>query len=273
MRGPEQLLSSEGAWVTSMGACFPGQGRVVFRGHDLFRDLADLPWMGLLLFGITGRVPDSAQIRLFEGMWTLCTSYPDPRIWNNRVAALAGTARSTAALGIAAATAVSEASIYGRRPDIRAIDFLYRTRNHLDQGATLTELIREELNKYRVVPGYGRPISQKDERIEPLMALAKELGLASGPYVALAFQIEEVLKNGRFRFRMNIAGLAAALAADQGLSPREFYHYLLLSFSIGMLMCQIDAHEKPEGTLFPLRCAHIAYAGTSARAWETGNQN
>ena len=38
------------------------------------------------------------------------TSYPDARIWNNRVAALAGSARSTGNLGVSAALAVSEAS-------------------------------------------------------------------------------------------------------------------------------------------------------------------
>ena len=126
MRGPKYLFESEECWHTRMGMAIPEKGKVIFRGKDLFRDLNNLPWMGLLLYGITGRIPDDKQIRLFEGIWTLCTSYPDPRIWNNRVAALAGTVRSTAALGISAATAVSEASLYGRRPDIRAVDFLYQ---------------------------------------------------------------------------------------------------------------------------------------------------
>jgi citrate synthase len=240
---------------------------VVFRGKDLFRELKDLPWMALLLYGITGRIPTENQVCLFEGMWTLCTSYPDPRIWNNRVAALAGTARSTAALGISAATAVSEASIYGRRPDIRAIDFLYRTQHSLDQGADLEEIIRAELNKYRRIPGYGRPLIRKDERIKPLMDLAERLSFAKGPYVNLAFRVEEALVKGRFRLQMNIAALGAALAADQGLSSREYYRYLVLSFSVGMLSCHIDASTKPEGTLFPLRCDRINYKGPSARKW------
>jgi citrate synthase len=268
MRGPEQLFENENAWVTSMGACFLAQGRVVFRGKDLFRELKDLPWMALLLYGITGRIPTENQIRLFEGIWTLCTSYPDPRIWNNRVAALAGTTRSTSTLGVSAANAVSEASIYGRRPDIRAIDFLYRTKYHLDQGAELTELIKTELSKYRGIAGYGRPMVRTDERIEPLIALAKTLGFSSGPYVNLAFRIEDILTKGRFRLHMNIAALAAALAADQGFSSRDYYNYLVLSFSAGMLTCYIDASNKPEGTLFPLRCDRVNYEGPSLRKWE-----
>ncbi|HFD13290.1 MAG TPA: hypothetical protein ENJ32_12610, partial [Crenotrichaceae bacterium] len=133
MKGPQTLLDAENNWQTDLGAWFPGE-RVVLRGKDLFHELGDYSWMGLLLYGITGREFNEKQIRLFEGMWTISTSYPDPRLWNNRVAALAGTTRSTSVLGISAATAVSEASIYGRRPDIRTIDFLYRAKKQLSSG-------------------------------------------------------------------------------------------------------------------------------------------
>jgi hypothetical protein len=224
--------------------------------------------MGLLLYGITGRIPDDKQIRLFEGMWSICTSFPDPRLWNNRVAALAGTARSTATLGLGAAIAVSEATIYGRRPDIKAVDLLYRLQRQLEQGADLDQLVREELKARHGVTGFGRPIHKNDERIPPMLALAKELGYADGTYVRLAFAIEESLRRGRWRMNMNIAVLLAALAADQGFSCREYYHFMVLSFSAGMFPCHIDAMNKPEGTLFPLRCERIAYQGPARRKWK-----
>lgn len=268
MQGPQKLLQNENSWLTKMGAWFPEQGRVIFRGKDLHHDLKDLSWMAMLIYGITGRIPTEDQVRLFEGIWTMCTSYPDPRLWNNRVAALAGTARSTAALGISAATAVSEASIYGRRPDIRAVDFLYRTKRDLDSGAKLDDLVRTELEKYRVIPGFGRPVTRNDERLEILMALAKKLGFANGPYVELVFKVKQVLTQGRFRMQMNVAALGAALTADQGFSARETYHYTLLSFSIGLVACYLDANEKQEGTLFPLRCTRIKYSGISTRQWD-----
>ena len=126
MKGPEHLLECEDNWITELGLSFPDQGRAVFRGKDLLNDLCDLPWMGLLLYGITGRILSPNQIELFEGIWVLSSSYPDPRLWNNRVASLAGTARSTASLGVGAAIAVSEASIYGGRPVIRSVDFIKR---------------------------------------------------------------------------------------------------------------------------------------------------
>lgn len=267
MNGPEKLLESQNAWHTTMGGWFPEQGRVVFRGKELFQDLKDLPWMGLFLYGITGRIPTSKQVTLFEGLWVLSASYPDPRLWNNRVAALAGTARSTACLAIGAANAVSEASIYGKRPDIRAIDFLYRTQASLDEGCELADIIKSELKNYRTIPGYGRPITRQDERIKPILELTEKLGFNTGKYLHLAFEIEKILKQERLRFQMNVAALAAALAADQNMSRREYYYYVAMAFSAGIMACYIDSNFKPEGTLFPLDCSQVSYEGHAHREW------
>lgn len=268
MSGPEQLFRFEDNWPTEMGGWFPGE-RVVIRGKDLFGELNELPWMGLLLYGITGRFFSENQIRLFEGIWSLSSSYPDPRLWNNRVAALAGTARSTTALGIGAATAVSEATVYGRRPDIRVIDFLLRTQSALKDGKALEGLIKSELKQRRSLAGFGRPIVKTDERIGPLLTLAQELGYADGEHLQLVHQIQETLDQGRWRLRMNVAAITAALAADLGLSRHEYYQYAILSFSCGMFPCYLDSSHKPEGTFFPLRCSRIAYGGTPHRQWNT----
>ncbi len=266
MKGPDRLLANEDHWVTRMGAWFPGE-RVVFRGRDLFQDLRDLPWTALLLYGITGRLPDSNQVRLLESLWSLGLSYPDPRLWNNRIAALAGTARSSAGLGISAANAVSEATIYGNRPFVGSIDFLLRTQAELDQGAKLEQLVAEERRAHRIIFGYGRPVVRKDERIEPIMTIGRELGFAEGRYVKLAFDVERVLLESSSPQHMNIAGLAAAFAADFGFSAREHYQFMCLCFSAGMFPCYQDALNRPEGTFFPLRCTRVKYAGRPRRSW------
>jgi len=262
------LLEHEQRWVTAMGAWFPGE-RVVYRGKDLFHELKGLSWMGLLLYGITDRMLDGKQLQLFEGVWTICTSYPDPRLWNNRIAALAGTARSTAALAVGAANMVSEASIYGGRPVIRSIDFLLRAQRLLARGTGLQEVVRTELKLRRGIAGYGRPLINADERVKPMLALAEELGFESGAYVTLAFDVERVLLQGRWRLKMNIAALLAGLAADQGLSREEYYQFMVLCFSAGMFPCYADALNKPEGAFFPLRCERINYVGGRRRQWVT----
>lgn len=267
MKGPTDLLAYEDRWNTRMGMVFPGE-RVVFRGKDLFNELKDMRWMELYLFGITGRRFDDNQIRLFEGMWTLCTSYPDPRIWNNRIASLAGTSRSSCTLGISAAISVSEASIYGRGPDIRAIDFLLRTKKQLDTGKSISDILNSEIKKYRGIAGFSRPIVSSDERIEPLLNHAKKLGLSDGFFAKLSFDLEKTLLDQRYRMKMNIAMLGAALAADQGLTTREYYRFLIPAFIGGMFPCFLEAEEKVEGIFFPLSCNRINYEGKKNRSWD-----
>jgi hypothetical protein len=263
--GPALLQENVGVLKSRMGTFYPGS-HVIYRGHDLHKDLKDMDWVELYLFGITGRRFTREQLRLMHSIWTY-TSYPDVRLWNNRVAGLAGSSRSTGTLGLAAAMAVSEASIYGRGSDMRAIDFLIRTLRKLDEGGDLDECIRLELELHRSISGYGRPLVNADERIEPLLALAKSLGLDQGPYLRLALAVEEKLLAGRWRMKMNYAGVVAPLVADIGLTPREYYLYLFPAFLAGMPPCFIEASDRAEGTLYPLACSDILYDGQPQRNW------
>lgn len=262
---PNLRRENTGVLKSRMGAFFPGS-HTIFRGHDLHVELKDMDWIELYVFGITGRRFSPSQLRLLHAIWTY-TSYPDVRLWNNRVAALAGSTRSTGALGVAAALAVSEASIYGGGISLRAIDFLIRTRKQLDEGSTLVDCVSVELEVHRSIAGYGRPLINCDERNQPMLALVRSLELDRGPYLRLAFEIEELLLTGRWRMRMNYGGLAAALAADLGLSPKEYYLFVFPAFLAGMQPCFIEASERPEGTLYRISCADILYEGQPQRSW------
>jgi hypothetical protein len=265
--GPELLRRNVGQLKSRVGACFLGS-HVIFRGKDLHSELGDASWIDLYLFGITGRRFSKPELKLLETLWCY-TSYPDARIWNNRVAALAGSARSTGNLALSAALAVSEGAIFGRGIDIRASDFLFRTRAELAAGGELEPWVRRELSERRSLAGYGRPISNRtDERLEPILTVARALGLADGPYVRLAHDIERFLVESRLRMSMNYGGIAAALTADLGLSPREYYLFNHAAFLAGMPPCYLDALERPANTLLPLPCDGVAYRGAPRRSWQ-----
>ncbi len=278
------LSAWEDNWTTEMGAWFPGE-RVVFRGQDLFADLliepGQLSWMGLMLYGICGRKFDEQQLKLFEGIWSISTSFPDPRLWNNRIAALAVSARSTSNLGLSAGLAASEAIIYGHRPLVASMHFLCDTRQRLIKDESLEQVLEQRLTRsvpgkpgagknrqVAKIPGFGRPITAQDERIQPLLALAEHLGFDKGGHVVLAREIELALQCLGHNLRMNIATLMGALCADQGLNVRQYYHYITLCFSAGIMCCAYDAEQKPQGTFFPLPCERIDYSGPAQRQWE-----
>lgn len=264
-KGPDLLLQHLGTIRSRMGTFYPGS-HVIFRGQELHADLGDMDWMELYVFGITGRRFTPPQLRLMHAIWTY-TSYPDVRLWNNRVAALAGNARSTGAMGAAAALAVSEAGIYGGGVLARAIDFLVRSAQRVDAGEALDVCVREEFESHRSIAGYGRPIINGDERIAPMMELAAQLGMDGGRYLKLAFEVERVLLAGRWRMKMNYAALVAALGADLGLSRQEFSLFMFPVFLAGMQPCYVEGVERAEGTLYPLRCRDIVYEGPPRRPW------
>lgn len=263
--GPAVLQQHATTLRSRMGACFPGS-HAVFRGHDLHGELKDMDWIGLHLFSVTGRRFPAPERRLLEAIWTY-TSYPDVRIWNNRVAGLAGATRSTGTLALAAAMAVSEAAIYGRGIEIRATAFLIRTRAALAAGGTLEDCIQAEMAKHRSIAGYGRPVTNGDERLPHLLALARELGLDQGPHLRLAFDIDAWLRASRWQKTINYGAVVTALAADLGLSPREFYLYMFPTFLAGMTPCYLEALERPEGALFATPCSAVAYSGPAPRRW------
>lgn len=246
------------------GKAFVGT-RAVFLGQDLHRDLRDADWVDLYLLSITGRRFNERELRLLHAMW-VCTSYPDARLWNNRVAALAGSVRSTPGLGISAALGMSEATVYGGHPCVRAIDFLTTAQRRVQAGEALADIVAQELAERRIY-GYGRPIHATDERLPWLMAIAREQGLADGPHLALAHAVEALLVARDPRLKMNYAALTAGLAADLGLSVQQFHHFQLPMLLAGMTPCYIEAAERPAGMLFPLSCEHIAYEGPARRAW------
>lgn len=249
---------------TQVGAFFAGE-RAVFRGLDLHQDLVDAEWLDVYVYGITGRRFSKPALRVMNALWTY-TSYPDTRLWNNRVAALAGSTRSTGNLAMSAALAVSEAAIYGRQIDLRALDFLLRARCAGDEPA-LRDCIQEELRNRRSIAGYGRPLINGDERLAPMRRLLRETGLDQGEHLQLAERIEAILLNGRWRFKMNYAGLAAAICADLGLSPREYYAFAFPTFLAGMQPCHIEAQGKPPAAIMPMDCAMIDYTGPAPRDW------
>ena len=258
--GPEFLKQFEDNWRTEMGSIIFGKDAIL-RGKSVLHDFNDSSWMEYFLYGITGEKLEHYS-KFLEGIWRITTSYPDPRLWNNRIAALAGTVRSTGALGISAAIAVSEATNYGLRPIKGSLDFLCRAQKKVEAKESIEAIVKDELRKYRSIYGYGRPLTNGDERIRPFLDFSKSLGIKPGKYTKLAFSIETYLKSTRLKYQLNAAGLVAGLVADQNISADSHYYMGVLCFVAGIFPCYIDALNHREGTLFPLSTSRINFTGS-----------
>ena len=266
---PHPLAAYEGPMQTRMGACFPGE-RTVFRGHDLHSEFRDADWIDLYMFSITGQRLPAHALTVLQRVWVY-TSYPDARLWNNRVAAMAGSARGTGAQALGAAIAASEAAIFGRQPEAGAADFLVRALARVRAGESLEAIVRDELKRHKRIMGYGRPVAADfvDERIPVTLALMQREGLAMGPHLALAFEIEAMLEQvmGR-RLPMTYSSVVVGIPLDLGLTPEQCYLYMQPSFVAGMIPCYLEALERPPGATFALRCDRLQYDGPAPRRWE-----
>lgn len=265
-----QLLEQyEGALPTSVGKCFPSE-RTVFRGLDLHTEFRDADWIELYIFSIVGRRLPAAQLKVLQSVWVY-TSYPDARLWCNRVVALTGSTRGTGAQGLGAGLAASEAAIFGRQPEIGAADFLVRALARKRAGDDLEQIVRDELKLHPRMMGYGRPVAAEyvDERIPITLAMMEREGMEIGPHLALAFEIEAMLEQvaGR-RLPMTYSSVVVAIPLDLGFSPLECYLYMQPSFVAGMIPCYLEALERPAGATFALRCERIEYNGAPPRVWE-----
>ena len=264
----EDLELSENHLLTVMGKAFFTE-RVVYRGRDLHHEVCKDDWFSHYLFGITGRDFSAKEKQLLNFVWS-CTSFPDPSIWPNTNSSLGGAARTTASLSLIAGMAISEASIYGRRPEIRSIDLLFRAAHSIEGGESLPAVIENEIEQYQIIYGYGRPLARQDERVPHILQkmIELEFGLdgGHGKYVTLALQIHRYL-NDKKGLSINAAALISAVCADMGFDAKEYNLFLFPTFLAGMLPCYIEARDKKEGCFFPIRCTSIRYEGKARRSW------
>ncbi|PTQ88856.1 hypothetical protein [Agitococcus lubricus] len=260
-----ELLAAENHLDTTMGKAFLSE-RVVVRGQDLHRDLGHLDWFAYHIYGITGRIYTGNQLAMLSYLWA-STSYPDPSIWPNNTAALAGSVRTTACLALNAGLVGCEANLFGVKPLKKVHDFLLRCQQKQQQGHVLADIIEAEIAQQGLIYGYGRPLASIDERVPHTLQKATELGLADGNYLKLALAIENYLIHSR-QIRMNIAALDGAIGADLGFSNDEFHLFMNLIVYAGLAPCYMDAVKKTVGTFFPIRCRSIVNQDVSKRQWK-----
>jgi len=251
------ITSRSGGWTIG--------GETTMHGYNIHQQLGPhASWMQTMFLSVIGRLLTKSEAEFVEKIFIL-TGYPDPRLWCNRVASLAGSARATAVSSFAAGIASAEARMYGRQSDYLTSCMLQKAKQIFDDSGSegLSEFIRNHLKSKRVVYGYGRPLIRKDERIIPLSREAKKLGLEEGGYLSIAYKIEEIIK--KYKMTINYGGYVMARMLDLGLSPKEIYRASALGFYLGIVPCYIEAFENEPGTFLPIACEDILYEGVEER--------
>jgi hypothetical protein len=223
----------------SAGVAILGQ-QAITHGRDLHRECLDRGFVHYFLFCVTGRPFAPAHARVLEELW-VATGYADARIWCNRIAGYLGSARVDAGLAMSAALAASDSVGYGFRAMRLAFDVQAEIPEPL---APRESWLARQLDARRVLPGYGRPIHGRDERIPVALKTLADAGLRAGPALARAFWLDRQLR-ARKGIEMNIAGVWAAIGIDFSLSRREYEEFMLLMFTPGYAAVYADQRSRP----------------------------
>jgi len=254
-----KIRSKKGGWTI---------GKIIkSHGYDLMNDLVgQYSYMQIIALNATGRMPRRELADWLEAIH-ICLSWPDPRVWCNRIGALGGSSGTSAVASTCAGVLAADSRSYGIQPLQAGMEFIQRARTDIQQGLSVTDFIDAEIKKHGGKPhimGYSRPIVKGDERIPAMEKVTKRLGFEVGPHLQLAYDIEKVLSD-RFDEAMNINSYMSGFLSDQDYSPIEVYRLFSVLVFSGVTACHVDAADREQGTFAPLRASDIIYSGKEAR--------
>lgn len=253
------IVSSRGGWKIGSG--------VQNCGYDMMDDLVGkASYMQVVVLNATGRLPSRAVADWIDAIH-ICLSWPDPRIWCNRIGALAGSNRVSGVAASCLGVLAAESTSYGIKPLINGVEFIEHAYAQRAKGVSVDDFVDIETNKHGGKPhlmGYARPIAKGDERIPAMEKVTENLGFSIGKHLSLAYQIEAIL-SARFDESMNINGYVSAFLADQGYSPKEVYRIFSAVVLSGVTACYADTADRLEGSFAPLKTTDVIYKGAKAR--------
>jgi hypothetical protein len=258
-----RIVSNKGGWIIGKG--------VFNQGYSMLDELVGkISYFQLLIFNITGKLVSENLAKWIEAFYQT-VSWPDPRIWCNQIAALAGTAKTGPVSAIAAGVLASDSKLYGPGVIEPIAKFLIETESKRSSGEDLVELLEKYLANKRkkvgdkaVVIGFSRPIATGDERVPILKNIARELDLVKGAHEILAENIHNYVHK-KYAEGINVGGFVAALLVDQGFNIKEIYRLTTFAASAGIHACYAEYFDKPENHFLPMRCEDIEYNGPAPR--------
>ncbi|MBU0681089.1 MAG: hypothetical protein KKD73_06690 [Proteobacteria bacterium] len=244
-------------------------GEAVYsHGYDMMEDLVgQASYFQVMVLNVTGRLPERRLADWLEALF-ICLSYPDARIWCNQIGSLSGTLRATPVAAISSGILASDSRMYGPGVAQRGMEFIIQARLAQQEGITPEKIIdnypRRHSEQPPRIPGYFRPVALGDERIAPMECLANHLGFKIGDHLALAYEIEKLMRE-IYHERMNLLGYCTAFLADQNFHACDIYRLLSIWVSSGINACYAEAADQPPESFFPLQCEDIDYQGKPRR--------
>ncbi len=233
-------------------------------GYSMMDDLVGYKsFYQVLLLNITGRMPDKRLADWIEAS-CICLSWPDPRIWCNKIGTFAGSMRCSPVVGVSMGILASDSRMYAAGAVKPGASFIVQALKKNKNGRSVLDIIEDELQHKTAIMGFKRPLATGDERIPPLERTSKALGFGIGEHLELAYEIDNKLQH-HYKESMNVLGYCVAFLSDQGLTPDEIARTYSTWVHSGVHACYAEAYDNPPESFLPLRCNDIDYQGKPMR--------
>ncbi|KAF1080153.1 MAG: hypothetical protein GQF41_3620 [Candidatus Rifleibacterium amylolyticum] len=244
---------------SDLGGVNPDQS-VTLAGHNLFSELVgNLSLAACFHLYVKKTLPSPQVERLLSAIVT-ATVYPDIRIWPNRAVAFCASAGTGNAAGVASGMLGMEGLMFGGDCVAESFRFIRDLMAAEENGLSIESQIEKAKERNQKIPGFGRPIVKGDERLKPILQVAREVGLDDGLFLSFGRRVE-VLLDKEFGIRFNVAALIACLLGDMDYTLSEVRAFGTL-FPMISFLGVFHEHSRPDARpVFPLAISDIEYIG------------
>ena len=218
--------------------------RIEVRGRDLAGELiGKFSFTEMLLLDLHGEEQPAGHVRVVDAVLvTLMEHGITPSTLAARIV-LDGAPESMQG-ALAAGLLATGSRFLGVIEEAAALVQSVQTAEPLDESAR--SRVRALLADGKRVPGFGHNLhSREDPRVEALIALAREEGVA-GPHVASLDALRDAVEaeTGR-RLIPNAAGAVAAILSDLGYEAGDIRGFALVARSAGIFAHIADERRNP----------------------------
>ena len=259
------MTESKKPWRTAISNYDEGSIQIGgYRVKDLMRNL---DFGGSLFVLCQQRVPSAAEAKLLNALLI--------SVLDHGIVAPSAIARIIAASGVplqacAAAGILSIGDVHGGAGEQVAKRLTEQVAAAQAAGQSMAEHAKEIVTATRAkkqrIEGYGHPLHpESDERVETMVAMARELGLV-GPHLELALAIgEEIQRQSGRRIPLNVDGAMAGILMDLGFDWRLVRLFVFVPRAAGISAHAVEETVRERGWRVIAKHDDIDYDGPAVR--------
>lgn len=240
-----------------------------YRVRDMMRNL---DFGGSLFVLYQQRVPSPAESRLLNAVMI--------SVLDHGIVAPSAIARIVAASGVplqacVAAGILTIGDVHGGAGEQVARRLKEWVAAAQEAGISMKEkahqIVKDARARKERIEGYGHPLHPEgDERVDTMVALARELDLV-GPHIELVLAIaEEIHKQSGRRIPVNVDGAMAGVLMDLGFDWRLTRVFVFVPRAAGIAAHAVEETVRERGWRVVAKHEDIEYDGPAARDFPTG---